>query len=85
MNQHDGGDAARSGELHPYGGPAQLQSHLQSGRFHCRVSRYIAAVKQPFGLRLCRGAISKAQGRVSAMSMKPGNNGVASDVECGWR
>ena len=40
---------------------------LQSGQFHQSVSQIQQQLKQHFGLSFSRGAISEAQGRVSAM------------------
>ncbi|GGB55254.1 IS66 family transposase ISH10B [Oceanisphaera marina] len=40
---------------------------LQSGQYHQSISQIQSQLKQHFGLRFSRGAISEAQGRVSAM------------------
>ncbi|ELM3618545.1 IS66 family transposase [Aeromonas sobria] len=53
---------------------------LQSGQFHQSVSQIQQQLKQHFGLGFSRGAISEAQGRVSAM-LTPAHQAIKQQVQ----
>ena len=53
---------------------------LQSGQFHQSISKIKQQLKQHFGLRFSRGAISEAQGRVSAM-LTPTHQAIKQQVQ----
>ena len=53
---------------------------LQSGQFHQSISQIQQQLKQHFGLRFSRGAISEAQGRVSAM-LTPTHQAIKQQVQ----
>ncbi|MGL6461832.1 IS66-like element ISAs21 family transposase, partial [Aeromonas hydrophila] len=53
---------------------------LQSGQFHQSISKIQQQLKQHFGLSFSRGAISEAQGRVSAM-LTPTHQAIKQQVQ----